>query len=189
MRPLRRRDFLVGTVAAVSLAAVGRGAVRWVWGPALPEGADGLRHLGARQAGVAWAAAEAMLGPAGGAAMAAGTFVPHVELDGLLDRLAPDQRRLAGVGLILLDEWTWSSGGFSNLDLDARRAQLARWAVSDLGLQRSIWGLLHAAFCASFGGHAGWALMDYPGPCVAGPLGPGRPPGQTAPFDYDEAVP
>lgn len=188
---LRRRDLLRGgALLAVGLAGA-RAGIGALWGPRpSPQGLDPARltHLSAAQEGIVVACAEVMLGRAGRAALAAGWDVA-AGVDRLLGGLAPDQRRLLGVGLHLLEEWSLSPRGFSARGLEEREAWLGAWAVGN-PTQRGIWGFLHAAICSAFASdEAGWAHMGYPGPCVAGAGGAGRPPGQSALYTWDEAVP
>lgn len=189
----RRRDVLLAVLGLGGLAAVVKIGGRAVVGPAEPAHplpASRLKHLSPRLDAVAAAAAAAMLGDLGAAAIDAGRWDPAADLDGLLDSLAPDQRTLATISLHLLEEWSLGLGSFSRMTLTARRQRLDAWRSSNLTVQRAVWGLLHAAFASSFARSPdGWALMRYPGPCVPGPGSPGRPPGQTVAFAWDERVP
>lgn len=186
-RPLRRRDFLTLSAVGVGVLAVAKVGGRWMLGAqaparALPE----LVHLTPRQAATVTAAALVMVGPRGEAAYLAGDWDPARGTDDLLGRLAPGQRDQLGLALILFEEWTLGLKGFSSWTRETQLATLAAWRTSTLGLQRSVWGFLHASACSSFSGsEAGWAAMAYPGPCV----GTGRAPGQSATFDWDEVVP
>lgn len=187
MRPLRRRDFLALSALGVGGLAALKVGGRWAIGVTSPARlVPALSHLSARQAAIVTAAALAMVGPRGEAAYAAGAWDPAGDTDALLGRLAADQRDQLGLALHLFEEWTWGLTGFTSWSRAEQRATLAAWRTSRLGLKKSVWGFLHAATCSSFSGTpAGWAAMAYPGPCV----GTGRPPGQTASFDWDEAVP
>ena len=95
---------------------------------------------------------------------------------------------MLGLGMELLEGWSLSPQGFSTRDLAEQEAWLEAWRDGN-PVQRGVWGFLHSAVCASFAGGVGWAHMGYPGPCLPGPTGPGRPPGQTALFTWDEVVP
>lgn len=190
---IRRRDLLkvpVGLVGAYALLKLG---VRGVVGPAPPPGGDivaSLEHLSPRQARIVTAAALAMVGPSAEAAFLSGRWKPAQDFDRLLSGMAPDQRAVVGIGLQLFEEWTWGMKGFSGSTREVQLAQLAKWRSSGLAIQRSIWGVLHAATCSSFSGtEAGWEVMGYPGPCLAQATRPGRPPGQSAVFEWDERVP
>ena len=114
-------------------------------------------------------------------------FVMSGHVDGMFGNLAPDQRQALGMGIHLLEEWTVGLTGFSRLSRDNQVAFLAGWRTSRLALHRTVWGALHAMTVSSFAAvEAGSkTLMGHPGPCV----GTGRPPGQTALFVWDEAVP
>lgn len=186
-RPLRRRDFLALSALGVGTLAVAKVGGRWALGVTPPARAlPALTHLSARQAATVTAAALAMVGPRAEAAYDAGRWDPAGDTDALLGRLAADQRDQLLMALTLFEEWTLGLSGFSSWTREAQRARLAAWRTADLGLKRSVWGFLHAATCSSFSGtEAGWEAMGYPGPTV----GTGRPPGQTAAFDWDEAVP
>lgn len=186
-RRLRRRDFLAASVLGVGALAAFKVGGRWAIGVAAPGRATpALPHLSARHAATVTAAALALVGPRGEAAYAAGRWDPATDVDGLLARLPADQRDQLVLALTLFEEWTLGLTGFSSWDRATQRATLAAWRTSRLGLQRSVWGFLHAACASSFSGcEAGWEAMAYPGPCVS----TGRPPGQTVAFDWDEAVP
>lgn len=160
---------------------------RWALGVAAPgRPLPVLTHLAPRQAATVTAAALAMVGPRGEAAYNAGRWEPVADVDALLGRLPADQRDQLTLALTLFEEWTVGLSGFSSWDRATQQQTLAAWRTSRLGLQRSVWGFLHAACCSSFSGSdAGWEAMAYPGPNV----GTDRPPGQTIPFDWDEAVP
>ncbi len=188
-RALRRRDLLKASLLAVAglsaIKVVGR-VVIGVEPPTPAADPARLRHLSPRQAATVTAAALAMLGEAGEAAFAAQTWDPAAGVDDLLEQMAPDQRALIGVVITLLEEWTLGLRGFSRRSREQQRAILADWRDSGLAVHRSGWGVLHVTCAVSFTGiEAGWAVMDYPGPCV----GTGRMPGQTALFDWDESVP
>lgn len=186
-RPLRRRDFLAATVLGVAGLAALKVGGRWFVGvPAPSRPLPALTHLDAWRAGTVVAAALAMVGPRGEAAYEAGRWDPAADVDRLLGGLAADQRDQLLLALRLFEEWTVGLDGFSSWDRETQRSTLAAWRTSRLGLQRSVWSFLHAACGSSFSGiEAGWEAMDYPGPCV----GTGRAPGQSAAFDWDEAVP
>ncbi len=182
----RRQLFALPVLAAGGLAAAKVGG-RWLLGAEgpsrpLPE----LTHLSPRQAAIVTAAALAMVGPAAEAAYEAGRWEPARDVDGLLGRLAADQRTTVGVGIHLLEEWTLGMRGFSSWDRATQRSTLTAWRTSGLALHRSVWGFLHAATCSSFSGsEAGWELAGYPGPLV----GSSRPPGQSATLEWGEGVP
>jgi hypothetical protein len=186
---LRRRDFLALSVLGVGGLAVLKIGGRLVVGaadPALSIDAGTLQHLSQRQAAIVTAASHAMLGDASEAAYMAGRWSPASEIDALMGNLPQSQRAQIGLGLNLLEEWTWGLRGFSSWDRGTQRAFLDGWRTSSLAVHRSIWGFLHLACAAGFSGtEAGWEVMDYPGPCV----GTNRSPGQTAHFEWDEAVP
>ncbi len=192
-RPLRRRDFLklgVVTLGGYALLKVG---VRGVLGARPPAGAslpDGLKHLEKRHAAILSAAALAMVGPAAEAAYRAGRWQPARDADGMLAAMYEDQRGLVRTALNVFEESTWGMAGFSGLDAQAQQRHLASWRTSSLGLKRSVWGMLHAINCSSFSGtSAGWEIMGYPGPCLKSAEFPGRSPGQSATFQWDERVP
>jgi hypothetical protein len=183
---LRRRDFLALSVAGVAGLALLKVGGRALLGVTPPKRVRSYTHLSARQAATITAAGLAFVGPAGDAAYSAGDWDPAEGMDQMLALLAPDQRGQIGMAVLLLEEWTLGLSGFSSWSRDAQLALLASWRTSSLALHRTIWGLLHAATCSTFSGtEAGWVVMDYPGPCV----GAGRPPGQTAAFEWDEIVP
>jgi len=174
---LRRRDLLSGGFA---LAAV---CVLLQPGPAK---ATGRENLSSRAESIVVAAALAMVGPAGEKAHAAGSWDPGQDVDRLLGHLAPDQRRLLNIAFRLLDRWPKGRRPFRKLSVEERREWLAVWRVSDNALQRSAWGVLHAACCSSFSANQpGWDRMGYPGPII----GTDRPLGQTVAFEWDELVP
>lgn len=188
MRPLRRRDLLALPVLLAGSAAAIKLGGRWLVGVSEPVRAPSvpLHHLSARQAATLTAAALAVAGPAAEAAYRAGTFDPVATAEGWLAGVAPDQAKTLALTLTILEEWTLGLRGFSSRTRDEQRSQLARWRNSDLTLKRQVWGVVHVFGTASFAGtEAGWAAMDYPGPCV----GTGRVPGQTAPFEWDPVVP
>lgn len=191
--PLRRRDLLKGAVALVAAYGALKAGVRLLRGPApalIERSPARLTVLSGALDAVVTAAAIAFNGLPGEAAYHDQGWDPAADVDALLGRVAPDQARLLCVAIRLLEEWTPGLTGFSGLSHEAQVEKLAAWRVSGLALQRSVWSFLHAACCSSFAGHAaGWALVDYPGPCVPGPSGPGRTPGQTAAYLWDEAVP
>lgn len=191
--PLRRRDLLRGAVALVAGYAVLKAGVRVFGGPttpALTRDPARLRVLTPALEAVVTAAALAFNGDPGEEAYAAGSWDPAADVDALLSALAPDQAGLLCVAIRLFEEWTPGLTGFSGLDRADQVAKLAAWRTGRLALQRSVWGFLHAASTSSFAGSdAGWALVGYPGPCVPGPRGPGRMPGQRARFTWDESVP
>lgn len=187
---LRRRDFLLAGVAGLGgLAAIKVGG-RLLWGAAVPEvsyPADRLVHLSRRQEAVLVAVALAMVGPSAEQAYLSGAWDPAAHVDKTFDKLAPDQRLAFGMGIHLLEEWTWGLTGFSGRTREQQVAFLASWRTSSLALHRTIWGVLHSATSSSFAAvEAGSrGLMGHPGPCV----GTGRAPGQTARFTWDEGVP
>lgn len=186
-RPLRRRDLLAASVLGVAALAALKAGGRWVAGVRVPaRPLPALTHLSPRAASTVTAAALAMVGPRGEAAYEAGRWEPAADVDQLLGRLAADQRDQLLLALGLFEEWTLGWQGFSAWDRQTQRDTLAAWRTSSLGLQRSVWGFLHAATCSSFSGsEVGWEAMGYPGPCV----GTGRPPGQLVAFAWDEGVP
>lgn len=192
-RSLRRRDLLkVGAVGLFGLAAL-RVAARAVAGTAPPPISHDparLKLLSPRQEAVVTAAARVMAGPSAEAAYGAGVWDPAADIDALLGHLAPDQAKMLGFALLLLEESTWSARGFSGLERAEQEQVLLAWSSSGLALKRSVWGFLHSAAASSWSGsQAGWALLGYPGPCRPGPAGPGRQPGQLARFSWDEVVP
>jgi hypothetical protein len=144
-----------------------------------------LRFLTDREAAIARAAAVAMVGEVARPTLGTG-WDPAADLDDLLLGLAEDQRVAARAGLHLLEEWTLGLHGFSSRDVLEQREILAEWRTSSIALQRTVWGLLHAASCSSWSGRSdAWGLMGYPGPCV----GTDRSPGQSATFDWNPRVP
>lgn len=165
---IRRRD-LLGLGAATALYAVVR--------PRVALAGNDQTVL---------AVAMAMVGPTGRAAWEAGAWDVVRDVDNLLSQLAPDQERLVRIGFRLLETWPKGPRRFSRLDLEGQQDHLDAWRTSDNELQRSVWGVLHAATVSSFSsGPQGWGLMDYPGPNV----GTTRPVGQTVSFEWDEVVP
>lgn len=185
---LRRRDLLRGALTGLGALAVIKVGGRVVFGPKV--GAERLAHLSPRQEAIYVAAALVVVGAPGQAAYAAGGWDPAFDLDGVLGLMAPDQARLVGVGLHLFEEWTPGLTGFAERSEAERLAWLERWRLSDLGIQRSLWAVIHSLSSASFAGtSAGLAYLGHPGPCVASPGYPGRAPGQTAPVIWDEIVP
>lgn len=193
MPRLSRRDFFKLAVGAAGGYAMLKVGARVFIGPPPPEVSHDparLHHLSPRLERIVTAAALAIVGPAAEQAYRAGRWDPAADVDRLFEGLEPDQRSMAGVGLHLFEEWTWGLRGFSALERDAQLEHLARWASSPLALKRSVWGLLHAAACSSFsGGEDGWAVMGYPGPCLARGDHHGRSPGQSVAFEWDERVP
>ena len=188
----RRRDFLKFSVLALGAYAAVKAGYGVVVHPAgdVMGNAVGLVHLTPRQAAVFQAAAPLLAGPRAEAALRAGHWDPVRDLDGMLERLAPDQRRMIGAGLLLLEHGRVGWQVFSRLGRDRRAAYLDRWRTSSPAVRRSTWGFMHAAACFSFaGGEVAWKLMGYPGPCLSVANYPGRPPGQSTRFDWDPAVP
>lgn len=193
MATLRRRDLLRALAGGAGLLALVKVGGRAVIGPALPARAldpARLTTLSPRQEAIVTAAALAMVGTPGRAAYAAGDWDPALAFDAMLGEMPRDQRKLAGVSLHLLEEWGWGLSGFSSLAPDEAEARLAAWRTSDLALHRTVWALLHALCTAPFASsEAGLAALGHPGPCVASPGHPGRPPGQSALFEWDPLVP
>jgi len=192
-RPLKRRDFLkIGAVALGGYALLKAG-VRVVAGPSAPVGValpGGLKHLDARHAAILSAAAVAMVGQSGEAAYRSGRWQPARDADGMIGTMYEDQRGLVRTALNLFEESTWGMTGFSGLDAAAQQRHLASWRSSSVGIKRSVWGMLHAITCSSFSGTtAGWEVMGYPGPCLASAEFPGRAPGQSAKYEWDDRVP
>jgi len=192
-RPLRRRDFLKLGVAGLGGYALLKVGVRGGLGSNPPVGValpDGLKHLETRHAAILCAGALAMVGPSGQAAYHAGRWQPARDADRMIGAMYEDQRGLVRTALNLFEESTWGMTGFSGLDEQAQQRHLASWRSSSLGLKRSVWGMLHAMTCSSFSGTpAGWDVMGYPGPCLKSAEFPGRPPGQSVTFEWDERVP
>jgi hypothetical protein len=192
-RPLRRRDFLKAALTVGGAVATVKLGGRWLIGTAAPERPRDplrLRYLTPRHEGIVTAIALAMVGPAAEAACLADRWDPAAAFDASLDLLAADQASQILLALTLVEEWTWGLTGFSGLSRAQQRVKLAAWQTSTLAVQRSIWGVMHALTCSSFSGtEAGWEVMDYPGPCLRHGDRPGRAPGQTVPFVWDEAVP
>ena len=190
---LRRRDLLKGTVALVAGYGALKAGVRLLRGPApalIERDPARLTVLSPALEAVVTAAALAFNGAVGEAAYHDQGWDPAADVDALMAHLAADQVRLLTIGIRLFEEWTPGLTGFSGLPTSAQVQKLAAWRTGDLALQRSVWGFLHAACCSSFAGHAaGWALVGYPGPCVPGAHGPGRMPGQSTTFTWDEVVP
>jgi hypothetical protein len=192
MRPLRRRDFLFATLTAggalAAVKVVGRLAV----------GSSAPRHLGdpsrltrltPHHEAIVTAIALAMVGPAAETAYDAQRWDPAAAFDDNLGLLPADQVGQITLALTLVEEWTWGLTGFTGHSRDQQRIMLDTWKTSSLAVQRSIWGVMHALSCSSFGAiEAGWEVMQYPGPCVAS-SGSGRSPGQTVSFTWDEVVP
>jgi len=191
--PLRRRDFLKGGIALVGIYATLKG-IWWVADdpnpPPVVHDPARLKHLDPKLEAIVTAACVVMVGPAGVAAYKQRQWDPAKAMDDTLDALAPDQVGLLKVGFWLFQEWTFGFRGFTDVPREIQAMRLAAWRRSRLGVHNSIWNVLHGVAVSSFGGvQAGWDLMGYPGPCVASEGNPGRPPGQTASFTYDEAVP
>lgn len=189
---LRRRDFLRRSVIVVLVFGVVKGAWRTLRAPDVPavsRDPQRLVLLTPRTEAIYTAAALAMVGPTALLAYDAGEWDPAADFDALLGRLAPDQASLVSTGLLVLQEWTLGFTGFTELSRDDQIARLEAWRTGSLGLHRSVWGVIHAGACSSFSSRSvGWRVMGYPGPCLATD-GPGRPPGQTAPFVWDPEVP
>lgn len=187
MRALRRRDFLklsVLGVAGLAVVKVGGRAIMGVTPPAraLPS----LAHLSPRQAATVTAVAIGIVGERAAAAYDAGEWEPAADLDALLGGFPPDKRAELLLAITLFEEWTVGLTGFSSWSKEAQQARLEDWRSSEMGLKQSVWGFLHAGSTSSFGFSApGWRATDYPGPSV----GTGRPPGQSARFEWDEVVP
>jgi len=185
MTTLNRRQFFKITVGAAAAWGLLKGAVHSLGGPKPTGGLPELRFLSERQARIARAIGLAMVGPAGATALAEARWDPVVGLEDLMASLHPEQRELIGTGLWLFEVWGVQLRGFSQRSLSVQTAKLSEWRESSLGVQRSMWGVFHAAFCSSFSGtEAGWDVMDYPGPALGR-----RQPGQTARFAWDESVP
>lgn len=185
---LRRRDFL--KLGALALGAYGLGKA----GIGLLAGAPGpgptLTHLSAKQTAIVTAAAAVIVGAAGRAALEQDAWHPAADVDAMLGRMAADQRAMLGVALHLVENATWGLRGFTSLSPERQAAHLAGWQTSGVALKRGIWGFLHAATATSFAStEAGWQAMGYPGPCIAAAGSPGRAPGQSALYDWDEKVP
>lgn len=193
MGTLRRRDLLRALAGGAGLLALAKVGGRALIGPKpLSKAGDPSRltHLSPRQEAIVTAVALAMMGSPGQAAYAADRWDPALAFDRTLGEMAEDQRGLAGLSLHLLEEWTWGLQGFSAQPQGEADAWLASWRTSDLALHRTVWALLHALITASFvGSEAGLSVLGHPGPCLAGASGPGRPPGQSAPYTWDEIVP
>jgi hypothetical protein len=189
----RRRDLLLALGSLGGLLAATKLGGRLLIGsapPPRPTDPTRLRHLQPTHEAILTAIALAMTGPAAEAAYLQGRWDPAAAFDRTLDLLSPDQASQLLLALRLVEEWTWGLTGFSGLPREAQLDRLAAWQTSSLAVQRSIWGVMHALCCSSFSGtEAGWELMHYPGPCVAQPGSPGRAPGQSAPYAWDEAVP
>ena len=188
----RRRDFLRFSALGLGAYAV----VKAGWGGlASPTEraatqAEELAHLTARQATVLKAALPLIAGPTAEAAFHAGRWNPLPDVDTMLARLAPDQRGLLGTALHLFEHGHGGWRPFSRLGRGRQLAYLATWRTSSLAVRRSTWGFLHAAGSYSFAGtQAGWALMDYPGPCLPYAGFAGRAPGQSTSFAWDPKVP
>lgn len=192
-RPLRRRDFLKLAVAVLGGYALLKVGARGIIGARAPVGValpEGLKHLPPRHAAILSAAAVAIVGPAGEAAHRSGRWQPARDADAMLEAMYEDQRGLVRMALNLLEESTWGMMGLSGLDPQAQQDHLASWACSSLALKRSVWGMLHALSCSSFSGTpAAWEIMGYPGPCLKSAEFAGRPPGQSATFEWDARVP
>lgn len=185
---LRRRDFL--KLGALALGAYGLGKTGFSLLARVPAPPRKLAHLSAKQAAIVTDAAAVIVGAAGRAALAQGAWNPAADVDAMLGRMAPDQRAMLGVALHLVENATWGLRGFTRLSLERQTAYLAGWQTSGVALKRGIWGFLHAATATSFAStEAGWRAMAYPGPCIAAAAFPGRPPGQSAFYDWDEKVP
>jgi hypothetical protein len=182
---LRRRDFLKWSVLGVAGYALVKGGTQaFTFEPA----SGSWRNLSATQARIFAAAALAIAGPTARSLFAEKAWDPVYDFDLLLDRVPAEQRTLMLTGLSLFEHWTLL-GGFSTLPLARQIAHLDAWKNSRIALRRSVWGLLHAATAVSFGARSGWALMEYPGPCIASEQHDGRAPGQSAVFAWDESVP
>jgi hypothetical protein len=188
---LRRRDFLTGTAALAGGYALLKGGFAALKGSAgTAPVALGPAHLSARQTAIFTAVALAIVGPAGRREFDRGQWDPAGDFDDLLGRLAPDQRKLIGIGLILFENASLGLRGFTRMDEEGQAAHLATWRTGRLALQRSIWGVLHAGAAVAFSGReSGWSLMGYPGPCLPAGKHPGRPPGQSVAFEWDPDVP
>ena len=186
---LRRRDFLragVITLAAYALGKVATGALSR--SPVLTRA--NLKFLSAKQAAIVEAAAVAIVGPQGLAAFTSGQWDPAADVDAMLGRLPADQAKLLGIALHLFENGRLGFRGFSRLSAEKQERHLRAWQTGSLALQRSTWGFLHAATCSSFSGsNAGWRAMGYPGPCLPNAGTPGRAPGQSALYAWDEKVP
>lgn len=186
---LRRRDFLKFGALALGAYGLGKAGFGLLGGPA-PAHREKLSHLSPKQAAIVTAAAGAIVGAAGRQALTQGAWSPAADVDEMLDRMAPDQRGMLGIGLHLVENATWGLRGFTSLPPERQEAHLDAWRTSGVALKRGIWGFLHAATATSFASTgAGWKAMGYPGPCVAANGAPGRPPGQSAAYTWDEKVP
>lgn len=186
---LRRRDFLKFGALAVGAYGLGKAGLAMLGGDA-PARPATLAHLSPKQAAIVTAAAAVIVGAAGRAALAQSLWNPAADVDGMLERMAPDQRAMLGVGLHLVENATWGLRGFTSFSFERQAAHLDAWRTSGVALKRGIWGFLHAATATSFASTAaGWKAMGYPGPCLASSGAPGRPPGQSAAYTWDEKVP
>lgn len=190
---LRRRDLLLALGCGVGALAAVKVGGRWWLGPdpsLSPRAGRSLNHLSGRQEVIATAIARVMVGRSGQIAIDAGTWDPAASFDRLLDSLSPDQRSTAGIALHLFEEWTPGFTSFTRAPRDEQERRLAAWATSDLALHRTVWGLLHAAFGSGFAGsRPGMQALGHLGPTVVGAGHPGRPPGQTIVYTWDELVP
>jgi hypothetical protein len=185
----QRRDFLRGGVIILAAYAVGKTATGVLARTPVVSRAS-LTNLSPKQAAIFEAAAVAIVGPQGLAALTAGLWDPAADFDALLGRMPAEQRGLVGIALHLFENARLGFRGFSRLAAAGQELHLEAWRTGDLALQRTTWGLLHAAACSSFsGGDAGWRAMGYPGPCMYSSAYPGRPPGQSALYTWDAKVP
>lgn len=186
---LDRRDFLKAGAISLAAYAAGKAAVGAFSRTPLVSRAK-LAHLSPKQAAIIEAAAVAIVGPQGLIALTAGEWDPAADVDTMLGRMPEDQRGLLGIALHLFENARLGFRGFSRLRADQQEMHLEAWRTGGLALQRSTWGFLHAATASSFSGcEAGWRAMGYPGPCMPSQSSPGRPPGQSALFPWDEKVP
>lgn len=179
----------MGLTATLAALRVGGRVFLGVQAPEGGPGPQGERILSNDEEILAVVIALAMLGDAAEAAWRDEVWNPANRLDVSLMSLYPDQIAALRLALHLVEELSWGLGGFSGEDREEQRAILSGWATSAIPLRRTVWGSLHALSCAGFGQRAAWELMNYPGPCVASMGLPGRPPGQTVAFEWDERVP
>ncbi len=185
----RRRDFLKIPILAVAAYSVAKIASRLTVGAGLGASKSAV-HLSDRQCETIRAASGLIVGPEGASALAAGEWDPVQYADDLLGAMSPGQRRMAGVGLYLFEEWTVGLVGFTDKSADVQQNWLRSWATSENGVKASVWGLLHAIASASYSSsEVGWRQMKYPGPCRSDVGYAGRNPGQSQPVHWHTDVP
>ncbi len=184
---LNRRDFLkAGALGLVGYSVIKAGLSY----SASAKGQATTRVLTATQAQTMRYAALRLNGQASEASLNDGIWDPVATLDEMLVSMPSDQASLIAVGLSIFEYGRLGPAPFSTLSADGQLAHLENFRMSSMGLKRGIWGILRAASSLAYcGSTAGWEALGYPGPCIPTSDHPGRAPGQTTAYVWDERVP